>query len=433
MQQTTTSHTAVSSSTIPAADDLRWPEALGTRRPTVDHFPRRLFLLWLALGVIGLLVLIAGILFLEQRANRQIIYLQNNQLRAIRADGGQDRALAVEGFENGSFAVPQWAHNGQTFATIDRLSNEMLIVPATGGEPQRIMSPFQSPAFIGDSWSSDNQYLTAITNDQGSSARLAIVAVAPGTSAIPDLAIDPFAPVMWNPTRNEMLVTTATEPTSPTLQIVAPDGTIRPFTPDDKHSVRFAGTWSPDGQQIAYVVPTENTTGATNDTRAGAIWIANSDGGSPREIIADGMNMAPIWSYENTLFFTRLVTQTNEYELYRVQTDGQALTRIGRSLPPGLVSAQSTAPVAWSPDRSKFFFQGITDQGATALYVVPADNSVVAVLYTSDDNVPLTARWSPTSRAVLIADPSSNDIVLAWTDSDRTTRFATGEFPSWQP
>ena len=423
----------VASSATNTPPEQRWPEQLGTQRPNTERFPRRLFLAWLLPGILGLALLLAAVLLLEPRANRQIVYVQNDALRSIRADGTQDRPFAIDGFADSSFDVPQWARDGKTFATIARPSNELLLVPAANGKPQRIGLGVSGPVFIGKSWSYDNQYLTLLTERSGS-PRLAVVAVGAGSVATADLIIDADAPVSWNPTRNERLVTAATVATSPTIQIVTPDGQVRAFVPNDKHAVRHGATWSPDGQQIAYVIPAANSRNTSSNRYGGAIWIANSDGGSPREVIAAGINMSPTWSEaDNTLFFTRLVTETNAYELYRVQIDGQGLTKIGRSVPATLINAQNNPLVVWSPDRTKFFFQGINNEGSTTLYVAPADGTTSAVLHVSGAAVSIAAQWSPTSRAVLVADSINQTIDLVWTDTDRTDAFARGSFPSWQP
>ncbi len=100
------------------------------------------------------------------------------------------------------------------------------------------------------------------------------------------------------------------------------------------------GTWSPDGQQIAY-------------TKDSAVYIARRDGSAGRMLTAvQGTPSSPRWSPDGKLLRFSMETQTGERSLWEVQNDGSRLHQLfaGWNNPPVECCGQ------WTPDGKYFIF-----------------------------------------------------------------------------
>jgi WD40 repeat protein len=239
----------------------------------------------------------------------------------------------------------------------------------------------------------------------------------------------------WHPQSDELLVTARTNNMTRTLLIVSMDRQSRPFPSLDKQVARWDGAWSPDGKQIVYVA---NMNINTSESGGGSIWVANSDGSSPREIVKGDQNFAPLWAPRgDLLFFTRLLTETGGYELYRIKPDGQDQpVFVGEGAgPPSSPAINRHTLLDWSPDGEKLFFQSFDQQQRRmTLYGALYDGSNPQPLFSQPIGVdPTLVYWAPTSRALLIASQSQG-MLLRWIDQDRpATQLPRGFFPSWQP
>lgn len=405
-----------------------WPRLVGEIRPP-DRFPRRV-LLWLLPGVLGAALLLGVFGYFEVRAAKQIVYLTGQRrLGAVRADGAQPRALSFAGLETTRFGAPHWSPDGSIVAAvIDDASHDLALLQPSATTATRVRVDSRRGLLLaGQPWSPDSAHLALLDiGDQDVALRIANVAQA-STITVP-LQIDAGQPLEWHPARSELLVTAFTAEQTPTLQIVSPDGAARPFAPQGQQQAHFGGVWSPDGGRVAYLV-------------GGDVWVANSDGGVARQLVGDGLNSQPAWAPAgDAIFYTRTLTKTQGFDLYRVQADGsQPPVRIGPGLPPFFrAPAEWRSYIAWSADGSLMLFEGGSSDEVT-VYVSPADGSAPHVvakypLNTANATSPATlpvARWSPTNRGILVS--SGAGMQLYWVDSDSISAFPNGLEPSWQP
>jgi Tol biopolymer transport system component len=341
--------------------------------------------------------------------------------------------VTFAGLDGARLRQPQWAHDGRQFVALTRFSGSDYALVAQPGSA----TPVQIAASVGsfqslptDAWSPDNTRL-AIVGSQDTQQRTALFLINPAQSQVitVDATFDSRAALNWHPRESRLIMTSHTAGFTPTLRIVGPDGKSTEFAPQDKQAGRAFGAWSPDGGQIAYVV-----TAAGADTRLrGGIWTANSDASNVRPIVQDGLNFAPIWSPAgDAIYFTRWLTQTDSYELYRVRADGTNLVRIGAGTP----TAGIPRSLEWSPDQSKLLFQSFDHEASTVtLWIANGDgsNPQSVLTETAVQGGYLAAHWAPTGRALLIATPE-NTIVLHWLDAQRLdTLLAEGNAPNWQP
>jgi Tol biopolymer transport system component len=416
-----------------------WPEAFDVRRATATPFPWRMLFIWLAPGLISGILLLGAYFYFEQRAAKQIVYVtQNGQMGIVQADGRPAQPLQNANLRRLSFTTPQWAPSGKRYAAVSIGTNDphLIVLPTDGTEPLQIAVEGQNVALIRDGWSVDESYVALIDSPSSSSNRphVQIVDIAQKKTKTITLTVNLFAPISWHPSRSELLITTMIASITPTLQIVTPDGQERSLVPADQQAVHHSGVWSPDGHRIAYVVPRANAApDRVTAISGGTIWSANEDGSDAHQLIADGLNSAPIWSPDSSLiFFTREVTETQSFDLYRVRADGQEVTRIGAGLPPNrYLPSQVEQSIGWSPDGSKMFFQSL-EKASIVLFVALRDGSDARILYRGGSGL-LAPIWSPTNRAILIADSTPASMALQSLDSDKVMTFPTGTTPDWQP
>jgi hypothetical protein len=433
MQQTQPLETPVQPSTA-----LFWPEAAREQPRLPDPFPHRMFLTWLVPGLVGTIILIAIAIYLEQRANRQIIYqTQDGSLASVRADGADKQTLHFTDLEDAIFGKPYWAPDSNRFAVIvyQRKTPQSQVLVAQPGNTTPTLITIDEPNimfFAGDPWSADSAYLSLLSTRPDHTVSLLIADVQQARVVPVGIELALQASIDWRQQTNELLVTALTEGITPTLHIVGIDGQLRPIPLPDQQVSHFDGAWSPDGQQIAYVASTNLYESASS------IWVANSDGSNARQIVQDGQNFAPVWAPRgDLLFFTRLLPKTNDFELYRVRPDGQGLSRVG----PGTLAwhipgVDRAAILSWSPDGSQIFFQDFVPQkDLLTVYIGRYDGSNAQAMFAepSFGNAFKVIRWAPTSRALLI-DSQSRGMFMLWIDADRPAKqFPVGSFPSWQP
>jgi hypothetical protein len=412
----------------PPAPIRHWPEEpLATPRPE-GAFPFLPAVLWLLPGIITALVLMLLLGDMERRASHLIVFrTAGDSLATVRADGSRQQEVSFSRADRADFGDPQWSPAGERYAAV---ANQQLLVIARPLviTPTIISVPADNVMLPGRAWSADGDFIALLGREQTNQAVLFIADLA--QERITPVALDPVdvAPA-WNPARNELLVTSQTGNQTTTLQLVDTGGQIQPFTPKDQQINRFSGAWSPDGNQIAYV------TSADRSARTGAIWVAQRDSEAPRNLVPTGENFAPIWAPSgDMLLFTRLVTETNDYDLYRVTLDGAVVTRIGRGSPfirqPDL---DPRAFIDWAPDGGLFFQAFDRQQRRVTVYAARRSDGQDATPVFIDSADYLTVRWSPTSRGLLIASDGER-MRIVWLDQQRpATLFPSGRAPSWQP
>ncbi|MEO7912687.1 MAG: hypothetical protein ABIV47_23805 [Roseiflexaceae bacterium] len=410
-----------------------WPEALRDAPQPNDRFPWRLILPWISGSAVLLVLLLTMLGYLLWRARYQILFLNSaNNLVTVRADGSGARPVTFAELDGARFRQPQWAHDGRRFAALTRYNGkDYALVAQPGSDTPLLVSASMGrlQSLPASAWSPDDTRLAIMgsPNEQGGTA-LFLVDPAQSTLITADATLVPQVPLDWHPRESRFIITSQTPAFTPTLRIVTADGTSTEFAPPDQQESRSFGAWSPDGGRIAYVA---TNTDHTNNLRGG-IWVANSDGSDARQIVKDGLNFAPIWSPAgDVVFFTRWLTQTDTYDLYRVTTDGATTVRVGAGTP----AAGVLRLLEWSPDQTKLIFQSLdrsTDRAT--IWIANGDGSNPQSLLTKPEvQGYLSAHWAPTGRALLLVTPE-NTIVLHWLDTQRAeTRLAVGSAPNWQP
>jgi len=110
-----------------------------------------------------------------------------------------------------------------------------------------------------------------------------------------------------------------------------------------------AGAWSPDGKQIAYCT-------------GNAIFVANGDGGAPRQLLLPGGTASDIrWSPDGSILrFTVNDPRTNNRSIWQASADGSNL----HPLLPGWSDAPNECCGRWTPDGKYFVFQARRDSTA---------------------------------------------------------------------
>jgi Tol biopolymer transport system component len=183
---------------------------------------------------------------------------------------------------------------------------------------------------------------------------------------------------------------------------------VHDVVPTTRHSV--AGSWSPDGSRLAYVVvfnPLENQL-ITAD-----LW-----GGSSELIPVTSYPQMPVWSPDGSRFAFFNLTMNTLYVW-----DGSSAHPI---TPPMPMPYQIPT---WSPDGAQIAFVAFVD-GTSDLFVVAADASAppraLAPSY-QDDTAPL---WSPDGRLIVFASsresPLDSTLPLFLYDTEtRQTRRLT--------
>ncbi len=418
---------------------------------TSDSFPKQA-LLWLVPGVVGLLMGLAFFAYFERRANHQIVFINPmGELWTVRADGDAATEIDVGISEDALFFTPHWAPDGRKLASIAQ-ENQTSQVIVTVSEESEILYRKEAPAgadfqFPGDAWAQDSQHLAVISQSIPASADAEILILnINATDEITTgltLNIEGGTP-QWHPTENLLLIPTITDSITATLHVVSPDGISDLFAPTDEQDMRLFGDWSPDGGQVAYVGIQTSTVTSTVDITRTTILVANRDGTNSRPLVSDGLNYAPFWAPRGDyIFFTRMLiseidatTNVATYQLCRVTLDGSEPDCFGQSTPSFLSPfLRRHTLAAWSPDNTKFFFQGYDPMNfETSLYVSNAYDGSNPVELTEENIAHLTVLWSPTNRALLINNPGSFAMSLQWIDQERPgTDFPSGKYPTWQP
>lgn len=433
MLHPTPGNTTPETGTAPMASG-NWPDGLRSGTQLPDPFPWPILVRWLLPGVFGAILLGAIALYFNARAQHQIIYLTRaGNLGVVYADGDGERELEYNGLRGRYQGIPQWSPHGDRFSIATSGSGDaaVLIAAPQRTQPDRISVGNVSEVVLpGQAWSASGAYLAAVKREAPDRASLALIDAQRLATVPVTLTVDPQVRPAWHPISDTLLVTSQTDGVTPTLQIVDKDGRVNPFAPQDGQVGRSAASWSPDGTTIAYV-------GRANmSDQTSSIWLVQPDGNQPRAVVQEGVNNTPIWSPNgDLLFFTRLITETQQYELHRLDLKTMQASLVGNTISRlGDLETDPRSVLDWSPDRRELFFQSApSPEASVSVHVGRYDGSNAHPVYTEADSTSTTVRWSPTGRALLISD-SSDGMLLQWLHEERTpTRFPNGLFPTWQP
>ena len=163
----------------------------------------------------------------------------------------------------------------------------------------------------------------------------------------------------YSPARDEVIVSFAPSGQTADLYLITPEGKIiKRLTNDD--AINVESTWSPDGNQIAWVSSKRG-----NPT----IFIMNRDGTETRRLTYAGTyNASPAWSPDGkTIAFAS--QQGNTFDIFLINSDGTDLRRLTK----GVGGASNEHP-SFSPDGRHVVYSS-SSTGRGNLYVVNLDGS----------------------------------------------------------
>ncbi len=406
-----------------------WPEPLDAPSRPKDPFPFRLIIPWGLVGVVGLALLIGLSIYFDQRASKQIAFVDSGGvLKLIRADGqGEKTVTSAIVKVTGS---PQWSPDGRLLAAVDQQGNGLILAQVGAEIPRRIaLSSSQIVGLATDAWSPDGQ-VVALMEGSGPSSAVRLLPISSSGILSDPTPIDTRFPVDWHPRNNELLFTGVS--VTATLQILSTDGRVRDLLPQDQRTTHWAGAWSSDGTRVAYAA-----SNSAQEHTWGDIWLASADGSNAQLLVA-GQNGLPIWAPNGgSLVYSSLVTKTGDIDLYLVSSSGGTPVRIGTGVPLEWYAQRGVQSfVAWSPDGNKTFFQSYNKSNQQlTIYVARADgtNAQPVTSPLSTGTSALSAQWAPTSRNLLVSR-NGTSLMLYTVDRETTPRnLASGGFPAWQP
>jgi len=211
----------------------------------------------------------------------------------------------------------------------------------------------------------------------------------------------------------------STKNKSYTLLVADSDG-YNPQTILTSKQPLMSPSWSPDGQQIAYV---------SFEKKLAEIYIQQVASGSRRKLAAfKGINGAPAWSPNGRQLALTLSRDGNP-EIYIMDVTSGALRRLTSS------SAIDTEPV-WTPDASSIIFT--SDRGGSAqLYRVPVGGGKAQRL-TFEGKYNAGADVSPDGRKIAMVHGNNGNYRIAVLDLDSgllriLTDGPLDESPSFSP
>lgn len=163
----------------------------------------------------------------------------------------------------------------------------------------------------------------------------------------------------YSNTRDELIVSYAPFGKSTDLYLITPEGKIINRLTDDD-SINVEATWSPDGNQIAWVSSKRGNP---------MIFIMNRDGSELRRLTYVGVyNASPAWSSDGkTIAFAS--QQGNKFDIFLINSDGTNLRRLTKS-----VGGASNEHPSFSPDGRHVVYSTSTS-GRSDIYVVNLDGS----------------------------------------------------------
>ena len=335
--------------------------------------------------------------------------------------------------------ISQWSPDGQQLAgtIIDGDTIVVFIFDEMIGQGLNYTAEGSDMlAFPANGWSPDSRYVALLRYD-GTNTKLAVLEPKEGALGTAGFDLNVRAGFSWNPSAAQLIATSLEEGITTSLKIYdASANSVSDFEPEDGQLLRADGVWSPgDGRKVAYIARDTLTDTLGLDFLAGSLWIAESDASSAQQLVADGLNFAPIWIDQERIIFTRFMTETDTFQLYDVDVTNRNVERLGLS-----TSEFAEFPfdrqtlLNWSPEGQYWSLLGARTETPFILYSTAADNVTVAKFPEQcNAATPFIARWSPTNRGVLLACPSGS-MFLHWTDRERANKeYPAGLYPSWQP
>gem|GEM_PF-4605219 len=181
--------------------------------------------------------------------------------------------------------------------------------------------------------------------------------------------------------------------------------------------VSEGGVFSPDGTKIAFEI-VEYVYGAGMASNSN-IWVMNSDGSSPVQLTASGLNVAPRWSPDGKKIVYYLVSSVSGRRDIRVMnSDGTNQFSLTDDL--GDASSEFWTP-QWSPDGTKIALVS-NISGKEDIWIMNSDGSKKKQL-TRNEEPYLSLKWSPSGEKIAFRS-SHGDLWIMDTDGSRKSLLA---------
>ena len=214
------------------------------------------------------------------------------------------------------------------------------------------------------------------------------------------------------------------------------------------NELAYNPAWSPDGQQIAYALLTDCSSGGDNADLD--IWKMGADGSNPTQLTSGGTCSGgtlsnedqPDWSPDGTKIVFRSDRgheDTFLEEIYTMNPDGTQVTQVTDNVPSSGLSSNPS----WSPDATKIAFEyfdvGVNQQIRT----INVDGTGQTLVTTNGPTgYARDPSWSPDGQKIVFHGQEScctdnsevYTVNVDGTGLTQITNTTTGaEMPHWQP
>jgi len=306
--------------------------------------------------------------------------------------------------------TPAWSPDGRKLAFVSRRdgNSEIYVMNADGGDQQNLTRQPASDSH--PSWSRDGRRIVFVSRRDGNSEIYVMNADGSGLGNLTRTPSDELDPA-WSPDGRAIAFVQKRCRPNPRdtrcaisyetyLYVVNADGSgLRRLTAQRAHlfnpswsadgrtiryggylvnadgsgrkklprNVPLAGSWSPDGQRVAFV-PLAHSPADVRDPTKHGLWVMNADGSDARRLAPKATSGDTAWSPDGRRiafrrFDGRLFESAGNSDLFVVNADGSGLRRLTHG-------AANVRWFAWSPDGQTIAFLRNRE-----VYIVNADGT----------------------------------------------------------